>query len=261
MIQIHKKRSRRILAVEAMIPAGYTVADVGCDHALVSIDLIEQGIARRCIAMDVREGPLANARENIAVAGLADRIETRLSDGLMKLEAGEAEVILMAGMGGILMRNLLVACPDTVRAARYLVLEPQSDVHLVRSALRELQFAPVREDMVEEDGKYYPIMLAEQKPDADGGVKAPDEQSGAAPGTVMERVFDKYGPKLLQEQHPVMFEFLCRRERHYARILDNEAFLHAETDEAKQQLQKIREEAADVAMALSFYGGDRKGER
>ena len=88
-----------------MVSTGGVVADIGCDHGYLSIYLLESGKKDRAIAMDVRPGPLSSAEENIRLAGLSDSIELRLSDGLEKLSIGEADTVVIAGMGGPLMER------------------------------------------------------------------------------------------------------------------------------------------------------------
>ena len=105
--------SKRLAAVAAMVTKGNIVCDVGCDHGYVSIYLVREKISPRVIAMDVRPGPLAQAKEHILMYGLSDYIETRLSDGVDALNEGEADTLILAGMGGRLMEGIL---PCTVMA-------------------------------------------------------------------------------------------------------------------------------------------------
>lgn len=95
--------SIRMQAVADMVTPGGKVADVGTDHGYVPIYLIEQNKAFHAIAMDVRKGPLARAGENIVRFGCSGRIETRLSDGLERLEPNEADTVIIAGMGACLL--------------------------------------------------------------------------------------------------------------------------------------------------------------
>ena len=93
--------SIRMQAVADMVTPGGRIADIGTDHGYVPIYLVEQNKADHAIAMDVRKGPLARAGENIVRFGCSDRIETRLSDGLAMLKPGEADTVIIAGMGGL----------------------------------------------------------------------------------------------------------------------------------------------------------------
>ena len=102
--------SQRLITVADMLKSdgeALKAADVGCDHGYVSIYLVQRGIAKSVIAMDVRKGPLSAAGANISEYGLEDLISTRLSDGVKELEKGEANAIVIAGMGGKLMERLI----------------------------------------------------------------------------------------------------------------------------------------------------------
>lgn len=152
--------SQRLLAVAGLVTSGNIVADVGCDHAYTSIYLCEQGISPSVIAMDVRTGPLERARENIKTYGRELQISLRLSDGLAALKPGEADTILLAGMGGILMMKILTEHPATTASAKELILQPQSEIAEVRRFLHKSGYRIAAEQMRKEDGKFYVILRA-----------------------------------------------------------------------------------------------------
>jgi len=99
--------SDRMAAVAGLVPAGVTACDIGCDHGFVAIHLVEAGVCPGMIAMDINKGPLLRAKEHIESAGLSTYIDTRLSDGLEAFEAGEAECMIAAGMGGRLIVKIM----------------------------------------------------------------------------------------------------------------------------------------------------------
>ena len=192
--------SKRLQSLADMVTKGRTVADVGCDHAYVSIYLIEQHIAGKVIAMDINKGPLQKARENIENHHLSASINTRLSDGLQKLNPGEVDAILIAGMGGALTVNILSAREDVVDQAKELILSPHSEVFLVREYLRNHGFTIVFENMIKEDGKYYMMLKAlrsEKEKDITNHVDA-----------FKQSLFDQYGEYLLEHKNPVLNEYL-----------------------------------------------------
>lgn len=180
--------SKRMSAVAQMVPAGHITADVGCDHGFVSIYLIEHGICPHVYAADVRSGPLARAKQHIEESGLAAYITPVLSDGLKAVPVGKttdyreaeekngltarqnaagsadaaegADVMIAAGMGGKLTIRILSDVPEKTKQLSYLILEPQSEVWLVRRWLFENGFVIVDEDMVWEEGKFYPVIRA-----------------------------------------------------------------------------------------------------
>ena len=156
---IETKMSKRLITIAKMLGSkGFkprTVADVGCDHGYISIYLVQKDIASYAIAMDVRKGPLSGAEANIQRLGLESRIITRLSDGLKELKKGEAEGLVIAGMGGKLMIRLLEEGNPHSLGIRQAVLQPQSEIAEFRQYLRDKNFQILEEKIVFEDGKYY----------------------------------------------------------------------------------------------------------
>lgn len=152
--------SKRLRMLADMVTPGNRVADVGCDHAFLSIYLVQAGICPRALAMDVRTGPLAAAREHVAEWGLGSYIDLRLSDGLAACGPGEADAVVCAGMGGRLMERILTQGMNRAREMKEVILQPQSELPRFRAFLRETGFAVVEEDAVYEEGKYYFAMKA-----------------------------------------------------------------------------------------------------
>ncbi len=152
------KLSDRLESIIAMVPGCTAAADIGTDHGFVPIELVRRGIVKRAVASDVRKGPLERARQHIENAGLSDRIETRLGSGLETLVPGDEQVLILAGMGGILTAELLNNTPKVLKRAEALVLSPHTDWDAVRRCVRELGFRIADETMTEEDGKFYVVM-------------------------------------------------------------------------------------------------------
>lgn len=189
--------SDRMKALTKLVTPGLVVCDIGCDHGFVSIYLVQSGIASRVFAMDVRSGPLSGAQEHIQQYGLEKQIETRLSDGLTKLSAGEAEAMVCAGMGGPLMIKILEEGSVQARAMKELILQPQSEIAQFRKYLRTHGYHIIKEDMVLEDGKYYPMMKV-----IPGAVDAVSESNPK------QQIFDRFGQYLLEHKHPVLKQYL-----------------------------------------------------
>ncbi len=146
-----------------MVPEGSTLCDVGCDHAHVEIRLLQENRIQNAIAMDVADGPLQRAGENLELTGLSDRCAVRKSDGLSAYQKGEADTLLIAGMGGILMRSILEEDPEKTEDFKCLILEPQSEQWLIREYLEDSSCFAIRDEkLVIEDGKYYPVIFAER---------------------------------------------------------------------------------------------------
>ncbi len=229
------KLSKRMKAVAAMVTSGGVLADVGTDHGYIPIALIQRQKIKSAIAMDINKGPLARAQDNIASARLGDYIQTRLSDGVAALGEGEADSILIAGMGGELVIHILSEGEKVCKAASELILQPQSDIRKVREYLRLHHYKIVDEDMICEDGKYYPMMRVINVELDDAWMKM-DEQTRVA--------CDIYGPLLLRNGNPVLRRFLVRQHRQLTQIL--------QTLQAQTMSEKIETRIAEVSEELQY---------
>lgn len=152
------KLSKRLELVLSFVNPAETAADIGTDHAYVPIELVRRQIVRRAVAADVRKGPLWRAEESIAAAGLGYAVHTRLSDGLAGFSAGEAEAVVIAGMGGELILHIMEQGRHMWDTVAQWILSPQSELYKVRKWLSDNGFLIEKEGMVSEDGKYYTVM-------------------------------------------------------------------------------------------------------
>lgn len=225
--------SERLMKIASMVSAGNRLADVGTDHGYVPIYLYERGVIPHAIAMDINKGPLERADLHIREKGLDGAIETRLSDGLKKLLPGEADTILIAGMGGPLMVRILSACPDTTASAKELVLQPQSEIGDVRKWLYENGREIVEEHFVFEEGKYYPMFRAVKNPQA----KKPD------------RLEYRFGSLAVQHDQEVLKSYLRSGITKCGQII---AKLSSEnTQKAAERLEELLMEKAELTEMLS----------
>lgn len=143
-----------------MVNKSNSVADIGTDHAYVPVYLILNNLASRAIAMDINKGPLNRADENIKKFNLSDKIETRISDGLKELKNGEADTVIIAGMGGILINNILENDKDRLSSVKNYVLQPMTAVYETRKYLALNGFKITDERLAKEDEKIYTIISA-----------------------------------------------------------------------------------------------------
>ena len=242
-----KKRKRipkRMLAIANLVDNSKVLADVGCDHAYISINLLENSKAERIIASDLREGPLNIAKDNIKLEGFEERIETRLCAGLCGYEAGEVDTILISGMGGMLVKEILSESIDVVRRADTLILEPQSDLRVVRAYLKDIGFEIIDEDMLNEGGKYYQIIKA---------VKSKERMEVCDDIGAMAE--NEFGPILIKKKHPVLLEFLKKRKNHFERLLQNKSFLTSQSATNNDRIAIIENELKMVKEALIRING------
>lgn len=226
------KLSKRLETIASMVPKTTqegAVADVGTDHGFIPIWLVEHGIAARAIAMDVRKGPLARAREHICEHHLEEKIETRLSDGLEQLAAGDAETVVIAGMGGELILRILTEGDHVRDSVAHWICSPQSELSAFRHGIERLGLAIKDETMLFEDGKYYTVMHLET-----GTMHYAHEYEY------------RYGALLIQRKSPVLSEFLKKEMQQYREIIAHLKEQQSEGARARlggmeQELQEMEE--------------------
>ncbi len=238
--------SARMKALTEMVTPGSRVCDVGCDHGFVSLYLVQQGISPRVLAMDVRQGPLSRAQEHIRQQGLETYIETRLSDGLAAMEVGEADALICAGMGGRLMQRILRQGREKALTLRELILQPQSELPAFRTFLREAGYRTVAENIIYEEGKYYPMMkvVPERIPVGNGGTACSPEQS----------LWDRFGRLLLQQHHPVLKQYLLSAEDNNKQLLTQLYSHNLGSGRTAERIRELEKEQQLIRLALEFYG-------
>lgn len=226
--------SNRLKTVASMVSQGYRVADIGTDHAYVPIYLVQEGKCPGALAMDIGKGPLERAEEHIRAYGLTEQIKVRLSDGLTEYMQGEADSIVIAGMGGSLMARILTVGAEKLAGVKELILSPQSEIFLVREWLWASGWQIEYETMLSEDEKYYTVMRA-------------------VPGKMRELkpVEACYGRYLLESQNEVLWDFLKKEKDTIFGIL---AVIEKEDGEhIKSRKMELADKLQRIEEALSYY--------
>ena len=226
--------SERLTAVANLITPGLRVADVGCDHGYLSIHLIKNNISRHVIAMDVRVGPLERAMDHVNEAGLEGDIELRLSDGLDALNEDEVDCVVLAGMGGRLMIDILDRGSERCLEIQEFILQPQSEIETLRHFLEDNGYRIISEDIVLEDDKFYPMMKV-----IHGNMDLGSD------------VYYRYGSILLREQHPILRAYL-RRERNMLLEIRTGLLASEETERVEARLREIAGDIAIVDQAIAM---------
>ena len=249
MDQIERKRlplSARMQAILSMlrqetlqngtkIPC---VADIGCDHAFVSMACVRDGIAEHVIAMDVRKGPLSIACDHVKEYGFGKSVETRLSDGFEALKSMEADWAILAGMGGELMKTILQKGNTHLNAGIGLILQPQSELYTVRTYLEQQGYKIEDEDFLQEDGKFYTIIKAKKK----DGQTTQDRLSVAQL---------KYGQVLLEKENVEFWNYLSQELEKF-RALQNRLHKNS-TGSSMKRYQELEEECTILNQILESH--------
>lgn len=148
----------RLQAIADQVRKGARLADIGTDHAHLPIWLIEQGRIRQAVASDIREGPLARARENSARHGCQTQITLRLGAGLERIAPEECDTIVIAGMGGETIAGILHDAPWTAQGGHTLLLQPMTMAAELRQALYREGFSIERETLCREEHRRYVVL-------------------------------------------------------------------------------------------------------
>ena len=146
----------RLLACANFVQGNF-ICDVGTDHAFLPIYLVQNQIVEKAIASDIRKGPLQAAEQNILRAGLSDKIQTILSDGLEHVPPENLTAISIAGMGGETIIHILENCPFSLKNIN-LILQPMTKAELLREWLYQNGFEIQKEICIPDKKFLYAVM-------------------------------------------------------------------------------------------------------
>lgn len=196
--------SPRLQVIANCVSDMETMADIGTDHGYLPVALVEKRIIAKAIACDVNEKPLKKAKKIIEDYGFDTVIETRLGSGLSVLKMGEVEAIVMAGMGGLLIKDLLEAEALIASGSKKLVLQPMNNQPEIRRYLETHGFKITHEDLAKERDRVYEIMVAE-------------------PGkmTITNPLDYELGYQAIEKKHPLLKDHINRKIKLEEKILAN----------------------------------------
>ena len=157
--------SKRLAQVAAFIPTGARMADIGSDHAYLPAALTLQGKISFAVAGEVVAGPYENMEKEIKKNGLVNQIIPRLADGLAAIKPQDkVDTVVIAGMGGALIADILERGKEHLKGVKRLVLQPNVGEYRLRSWLLANHYQIMAEQLVEEDDHIYEIIVAEPSP-------------------------------------------------------------------------------------------------
>jgi len=156
--------SKRLKEISKFVGKDSKVIDIGCDHAYLPIYLIENGISKSAIAVDNKIGPLKNAQENIKKCGLENKIKTILSDGFKDVKNQDYDTIIISGMGGDTIKEILDF--SLINPSASLILEPNNNQRELRLYLSLHSYKIIDEAFIRDGNHYYMIIEAIKSVDA-----------------------------------------------------------------------------------------------
>ena len=183
------KLTPRLQCVADCVKKCSLLADIGTDHAYIPIYTVQKGIADKAIASDVVKGPLKIASENIKAYNLEDKITITMANGLDS--AKDADVTVIAGMGGKLICTILSDNIDIAKKSDYMVIQPMTCSYELRKFLHSNGFEIIDERLAKEENKIYNIMVVKE-----GNEKFEDE------------FYYYIGKKLFENYNPLLSEYI-----------------------------------------------------
>lgn len=150
--------NKRIAAIAGMIRPGRVAADIGSDHAQLALYMLQNEMVPAMIVSDIHAGPFNRACQAANASIFRDRIDVRRGDGLQILKKGEADTVIIAGMGGDTIVHILAYDLDKSRSFGRFVLQPMSRPQMVRKFLAAQGWPLLEEKVIGENGRLFIII-------------------------------------------------------------------------------------------------------
>lgn len=212
--------NKRLDTIKSLVVPHKVVADIGTDHALLPIMLVEEGICSKVYACDVAKGPLASAQGNIDKAGLSEKIETILSDGLINVP-DDTEVVVIAGMGGSTACGILDRSFDRLKHFDQLLIQVNTEVPLMRKWVSDHHLC-IKDEVMLFEGHYYTIL----------DIRMQD-------GNTLSKEEIEYGPILIQRMDDIFIEYLNNELNIHLGIQNKLPEGHSKMEQVSQKIDEL----------------------
>ncbi len=217
------KLTDRLLKIASLVSEGKRVADIGTDHGYIPVYLLNKGVVPFAVLADVNKGPLENARKEVRHNNLTDKTDLRLGSGIEVLKKGEVDEVIIAGMGGILISELLEANKEVAHSVDKLILQPMQAQEELRKYLLSNGYEILDEVLVKEDFRIYEIIETKF---TGNNTKVEDE------------IYFEVSKKLIENKDPLLKEFIDKKVYKYNSIIEK---LEGKTGEAVEAKRNISE--------------------
>lgn len=218
------KLTDRLLKIASLVTEGKKVADIGTDHGYIPVYLLNNKKVSFAVLADVNRGPLENAKKEVRHNNLLDKVDLRLGSGIEVLEKGEVDEIIIAGMGGILISELLEAKTEVAHSADKLILQPMQAQKELRKYLLNNGYEILDEVLVKEDFRIYEVIIAKY---TGKNIEVKDE------------IYYEIGTKLIENKDELLNEFIDKKIYMYNSILNKIEGKSGEEIEKKIQESKM----------------------
>ncbi|MDD4627174.1 MAG: class I SAM-dependent methyltransferase [Syntrophomonas sp.] len=222
--------NKRLLAVSNNVIKGEAAADIGADHGLLTLFLLEKDIVPQVIASEVKEGPLERLRHAVENSPFRERMELRMGNGLEVLRPGEVATVIIAGMGGDNIAEILSREWSHSASYKKFVFQPMSKAEVLRRELSRQGWPVLEESLVKEQQRIFLIISA---------------CPGNAPYELTPLELD-LGPIILKNDKPLKQHFLEDSLRKYRRVYQGllrskHIYSPARLEEYEQKIKALEE--------------------
>lgn len=198
--------SKRLQTLASQVETGSIVADIGCDHAYLLVDLAQNGTIKYGYACDINDGPLESAKQNILKYGYEHLLQTRKGSGIQALTSEDyqcVDTLVIAGMGGTLICDIL-ADLERLPHLKRLILQPNVNAEQIREKLSHSQYALTDEILVKDNAIIYPVLVYKK------------QQESEMMWTLLEKTV---GPFILKKKDALHLEYVQQLRAHWEYII------------------------------------------
>ncbi|MBZ2175715.1 class I SAM-dependent methyltransferase [Schnuerera sp. xch1] len=228
--------SERLQSIADFIPNNTIVGDIGTDHGYLPVYLIENKIAKKVIATDISNNSLNKIIQFVESRCLKDFVDIRLGDGLEIIKPFEIDTVVIAGMGGILIKDILNKNKDIAESITNFILQPNIATKELREYLYQNEFEIIDEKLVEEGNKFYEIIYAKK-----GKMYLKDN------------IYLELGEKLILNRNPLLKRFIY----HKIGILEDilQQLQDKDTEKSKDRYYELMDNIKELKGVLNKIEG------
>lgn len=217
--------SKRLKRIAEYVDKCESVADIGTDHGYIPIYLVKEEICKKAIASDINKGPIEKAKINVAFEGVSDRVKCLLGPGLNPLNIGEVNGVILAGMGGNLTRDILLADIQKVKKYDFIILQPAQNPEVLREFLYKNDYEIIDEDLIKDEGRFYELFKVKYNENSQKII-------------FEDELEYEVSPYLREKNHPLFKEFIEEKINRCETILN---FIKDDTNSAKKRKNDLEE--------------------
>jgi len=211
------------------------IMDVGTDHGYIPIYLVKNDIAKKVLASDINKEPLKKAKINASLDGVLDKIDLRLGGGLFPLNNKEANAVIIAGMGGNLIRDILENDLNKVKNLDYLILQPAQNPEVLRKYLYNNNYEILEEDICLDENKYYEIFKVKYK---------------SGDYILLEDIFYEISPTMLSKKLPLFKSYIENKIEKNKKVME---FIKDNTEHAIERKNELKEKNQKLEKLLKNF--------